>query len=151
MPKSLPKVNSQIITLTPGLNSPTSQFPSIFRFIPEKTAVLYKIISIAKIIILCLISVYLLYATLKQGQLLLNNREYYKKITLQRQNLEKELAYWEKIAEKYNNYPDAYLKIASLEYNLGNTQASKAYIEKALSMNPDIETGKVVLGEHISR
>jgi len=93
---------------------------------------------------------YLFYATLEQGQLFKANQAYYNQAARQRQLAEKELAYWKNLAEKYKNYPDAYLKVASLEYSLGNTQASRAYTKKALSINPDRETGKV-LGEQINR
>ncbi len=142
MPISLPnikltKVKTKVFSL--GENQNNLQFPSIFRFIPE-----------VKIIIICLLSISLLSITISQGLILLKNREYLKKITLERNNIEKEVIYWKKLAGNYNNYPDIYLKIASLEYALGNSHSANAFLDKALSLNPNAEQGRV-LGEHIRR
>ena len=121
MPRSLPKVNYQTIELTPRLKGLVSQFPSISRFIPEST-VFYTALSIVKVFALSLISVFLIYATVKQAQILQGNREYLNKIASSRQGIEKELVFWRKISSKFNNYPDVNLKIAELEYRLGNFQ-----------------------------
>ncbi len=150
MPKSLPKVKFQTIVLTPRLKGATAQFPSIFRLFPEAAFAFSKIIPLTRVIVILSIAILLIFATIKQAQLLQRNREYLNRIVLKREAVEKELGFWQKIAEKYNNYPDAYLKIAELEYNLGFRQSAKVFIGKALSLNPDMEAGHV-LGEQISR
>ncbi len=54
------------------------------------------------------------------------------------------------MSEDHRAYTDIYLKIASLEYRLGNTRNSGVFMEKAFSVDPDTEQGRV-LGEYISR
>lgn len=97
-----------------------------------------------------MISISLLSATISQGFILLKSREHLKKITLERNYIEKEVVYWKKLAGIYNNYPDIYLKIASLEYTLGNSHSANNFLDKALSLNPDTAAGRV-LGERIKR
>lgn len=147
--KNLPKeFLSQTIPL--ALRSRIKLFPNISRFIPESVLISGKAFPAIKITLICIISSYLIFAAYNQSQILQNNREYLKTISLERAGLEKEIVYWKKIASKYSSYSDVYLKIASLEYRLGNTQTAKEYINKALSLNPDLQQGRV-LGEQISR
>jgi tetratricopeptide (TPR) repeat protein len=88
--------------------------------------------------------------TISQGLQLQNNLRQEKKLTQERKNIEKEIKYWGKTVEKYTNYSDIYLKIASLEYSLGDSQTARSFIEKAFAVNPDTQQGRV-LGERISR
>lgn len=150
MPKSLPKTYSQFKSLLSAAIQKASQFPSIFRFIPEKPLSSQKNIRLAKISIISTVSAILLGTTITQSLVLIKNRDHLKKIIAERETIEKEVNYWKKTTEKYQNYPDIYLKIASLEYRLGNTQIAKNLIEKALTINPELQQGRV-LGEKISR
>ncbi len=150
MPNQLPKAISQVKALSPRAKLFATQFPNIYRIIPESIAAISKYLALARTISICLISIYLLTATIAQFNQLQNNREQIKNITLKRNSIKNEIIYWQKITNEFKNYSDAYLKIASLEYNLGNTQIAKNYIDKALSINPNLESGRV-LGERISR
>jgi hypothetical protein len=147
---NLPKVLQQSRTIAPRAKALNPQFPSIFRSIPEAFVAFSKFLPHIKILIVCMISIYLGSMTLSQAKLLRENREYLQKNAGLRSNIQKEILYWQKIAMEFKNYPDVYLKIASLEYRLGNTRAAQDYIEKALTINPHLETGQV-LGQKISR
>ena len=149
MNQKLPRVNFQTIELASRLKGGYLQFPRISRFIPDSAAFNISI-SIAKIFMLSLISVFLVYVTVKQARILQRNREYLNKIVIRRESVEKELVFWKKISSKYNNYTDVNLKIAELEYRLGNFQTSNVFIEKALALNPDMKEARV-LGEQTRR
>ncbi len=150
MPNHLLKVQSHLKALAIEAKLKASQFPNIFRFITEKVSAYDKYIKIAKLSLSGIISILFLILTISQGLQLQNNLRQEKKLAQERKNIENEIIYWEKTVERYKNYSDIYLKIASLEYRLGKSQTAQAFIEKALAVNPDTEQG-IVLGERISR
>jgi len=147
---NLSEIHSCVKELASKAKIKASQFPNIFRFITEKAFTHRKYLKLLKVGISGIISVLLLVLTISQGLQLQNNLRQEKKLAQERKNIEKEIIYWEKTVEKYKNYSDIYLKIASLEYRLGKSQTAQAFIEKALAVNPDTEQGRV-LGEKISR
>lgn len=150
MPEFLPKIQSQFKSLLSTTKLKASQFPNILRFITEKCFSHRKYVKLAKFSLSGMVSVLLLSLTLNQSLQLQNNLRQEKKLAQERKNIEKEITYWEKTVEKYQNYSDIYLKIASLEYRLGKSQTAQTFIEKALAVNPDTKQGRV-LGEKISR
>lgn len=150
MPNYLSKIQSRVKTLASEAKLKTSHFPNIFRFITEKALTHRGYTKLLKVSISGLISVLLLGITISQSLQLQNNLRQEKKLAQQRRNIEKEITYWEKTVEKYTNYSDIYLKIASLEYRLGNSGTARVFINKALAINPQTQQGRV-LGEKISR
>jgi tetratricopeptide (TPR) repeat protein len=138
----------QIRTLISQIKQSLSQFPSISRFITEKISIPQLVA--AKVALACLLSLLLLCAIVNQSLTLKNNLKDLSQITQERQNIQKEIAYLEKESEKHKAYADIYLKIASLEYRLGNTKNSSIFLEKAFAIDPYTEQGRV-LGEYITR
>jgi tetratricopeptide (TPR) repeat protein len=124
------------------------QLPSIFRFITEKASASPLIAT--KIALACLLSLLLLGAIVNQSLILRNNLKDLAQATQERKDIQKEIAYLVKASEEHKDYADIYLKIASLEYRLGNAKESSILIEKAFAINPDTEQGKV-LGEQIKK
>lgn len=124
------------------------EFPRIFRFITEKVSNLPP--TATKITLSCLLSFLLIIAITSQIFTLRNNLKNLSQINQERQNIQKEISYWKQVSEEHKSYADIYLKIASLEYRLGNTQSSSEFMKKAFSINPDTEQGRV-LGEYIIR
>ena len=65
-----------------------------------------------------------------------------------REKLEKEVLYWEGIATSHKSYRDAYFKLALLQYQLGNKEKARLYIEKTLEIDPNftpaLDFGQVV-------
>ena len=124
------------------------QLPSIFRFITERATASPR--AAAKITLASVFSLLLLGAIISQSLILKNNLKDLAQITQVRKSLQKEIAHWKKVSEEHKTYADIYLKIASLEYRLGNTQESKIFMEKAFSIDPYTQQGRV-LGDYISR
>ena len=124
-----------------------SQLPSIFRFITERVTA--SPLAATKVA-LCLLSLLLLGAIINQSLILKKNLNDLDKITQVRKSIQKEIAYWAKASEKHKANSDIYLKIASLEYRLGNMKESEIFMKKAFITDPDTEQGRV-LGAYISR
>jgi len=150
MPNHLPKAHSYVKILASEAKQKASHFPNISRFITEKSFFHGKYLKLLKLSISSTVSVLLLSLIISQSLQLQNNLRKEKKVAQERISIEKEIIYWKKITEKYTNYSDIYLKIASLEYRLGNSQTANSFIEKTFAINPDTQQGRV-LGEKISR
>lgn len=143
----LPKFHIHFKTLSNRAKLLVPYFPSIFRFITENVLDRGKLL---KPSISVIVSVLLLSLTISQSLQLRNNLRQEKKLTRERINIEKEIKYWKKITEKYTDYSDVYLKIASLEYRLGNSNTARSLIEKTFAINPDTQQGRI-LGDKITR
>ena len=52
------------------------------------------------------------------------------------------LAYWEEVAVKQENSPDAYFEAALYAAKLGNNQKALLYIDKALELDPGFEKAR---------
>jgi tetratricopeptide (TPR) repeat protein len=115
-----------------------SFFPNIFRFITERW----------KLIVVSLISVVILTGIVFQGLLLTQNLREFNRLQKTRANIAGELSYWEQIVREYEGYRDAYFRIASLHYQLGEIQEAKKSLEKVLSLDPNFKEAKV-LGDKI--
>ena len=46
------------------------------------------------------------------------------------------------IIKTYPNYRDGYFRLATLEYELGNRNKAKEYVQKALELDPNFEEGR---------
>lgn len=55
----------------------------------------------------------------------------------QRQSLISQVGYWQEIVSKESGYRDGYFMLSVLEYQLGNFQQSKIYLDKVLSIDPN--------------
>lgn len=65
-------------------------------------------------------------------------------IDLERENLLKELSFWELFMGEHGDYRDAYFKMSALEYRLGNAFKAKEYAEKGLMLDPNSKNGKKI-------
>lgn len=148
MPNSLPKVN--LTQTIPLILVKRRYFPSISRFIPEASLLHTFPVYWIKISSFSIISAILLALTYNQYTSYIINQARLARVTQERIKLNKELNYWKEMSVKYNNYPDIHLKIAEIEYRLGNAASAKSFIDKALSLNPEMEQGRV-LGIQIGR
>jgi tetratricopeptide (TPR) repeat protein len=122
---------------------PPSHFPKIPRFITEslfsrKTFFLLKYVSVGAV------SGALLIAIALQGYDLHANAQQVKRATQDREQVMHEVVYWKQIADTYSGYRDIYYRIATLQYKLGNVDESKAYIKKALELDPNFEDARVL-------
>lgn len=63
-------------------------------------------------------------------------REKWSKITSKREKLEQEEKYWQSVQQKLPDYIYATLKFTTLNYQLGNKEKAKEYLESALKQDP---------------
>jgi tetratricopeptide (TPR) repeat protein len=109
-----------------------SLFPKINRFITESW----------KLILVSFISGLILIGIILQSSSLYAGLQEQRKIEGERSKTEKELAFWKNSLARYKNYRDIYLKIASLEYQLGDRDSAKDDVKKALEIDPNSEKGR---------
>ena len=114
-------------------------FPKIFRFITERGV----------FVVVSLVSLVLLTAIIMQGAQLKKTLHQAEVAKGQRAELTKELAYWQDVVRQYGNYRDAYFKIATIQYQLGEGAQAKKTLEKVVALDPNFENAKV-LGAKIS-
>ncbi len=114
-------------------------FPKIYRFITERGIV----------IMISLVSLFVLTGIVLQGLKLQNTLQQVELAKEQRMKLTKELSYWQDIARQYSDYRDAYFKIATLQYQLGEVSQAKKSLEKVLALDPNFEKARV-LGDKIA-
>lgn len=65
-------------------------------------------------------------------------------IDLEREELTKDLKFWESFIAKHQDYKDAYFQASILEYKLGDKAKAKMYVEKGLSLDPNSKDGKKI-------
>lgn len=66
----------------------------------------------------------------------------YSVLTVQRQEINRKINFWQSFTQKYDSYKDAYFQIALLEYQLGNFEKAKEYNKQALLLDPGFEDAK---------
>lgn len=76
---------------------------------------------------------------------LLKNLQRQKEINFQRGKIESQVKVWQDIADRFQGYKEAYYQLASLEYQLGNIDKAKFYINKALYLDPNFEKARELL------
>lgn len=91
-----------------------------------------------------LASIIILTGIVFQGLLLNQNLKELNKIQKDKLNLVSELSYWQQVIKEYEGYRDAYLRIATLQYQLGEIGEAKKSIEKVLSLDPNFEEASVL-------
>lgn len=111
------------------------QFPSIYRFITEygrfrlvwptyRFLVFFFTVLFALSIV---VAGYSLYITIQE-----------KKATdTKRARVSQEIQYWEKIVSKYTGYRDAYLKLAVLQYQVGEFDRARYFARKGFEIDPN--------------
>ena len=57
----------------------------------------------------------------------------------ERSELRQEIGYWEQIIIKHPDYRDGYFKLALLEYQLGEKDKARQYVEKTLTIDPNYQ------------
>ncbi|KKP79634.1 MAG: hypothetical protein UR81_C0042G0010 [Candidatus Levybacteria bacterium GW2011_GWB1_35_5] len=123
------------------------KFPSIYRTITEKLNYkpsvkltkfyAYFSILLTFIVIISLV-ILIIFISIDFGQ----NFTKYQSLDTQRKDLISKINFWNSIAEKYTGYPDAYLNISSLYFQLDDLGNARKYINKTLLLNPDYEKAR---------
>jgi tetratricopeptide (TPR) repeat protein len=102
-------------------------FPKIYRFITERW----------KLVVASLVSGLIIIAIILQGISLYHNIQEEKRIEEERGKTSRELKFWKDSLTQYPQFRDIYLRIASLEYRLGNKEAARENVRKALEIDPN--------------
>jgi len=133
------------------------QFPNIYRIITER-GVLQKLPKLTlslslqpklkKYLVICTaIGVFVVIVILTVGITIFGAKVYQNyqqiaKISLQRQQIQSKINFWQSIADKYDGFKDAYFQMAILDYNLGNFKKAKLENVKALTLDPNFNDAK---------
>lgn len=121
----------------------TLQLPKIYRFITEKV-VTSEVFSTIKVIVLASLTGVLVLGIIYQGYMLYSNIERVNTSYAMRGELLREVSYWKQLVVQYPGYRDAYFRIASLEYALGDTHEARTFVEKTLQLDPNFEAAYVL-------
>lgn len=133
MKQKLPQSATKVIAL----------FPSNIRSITEFSLSSNQSKHI-KVGLVSFFSLFLIALIFLQGVTLWYNVQQRDVYMQERAHLEKEVVYWEQVADKYQGYRDVYYRIASLQFKLGNTVAAQEYVKKALELDPNFPEGRVL-------
>ena len=128
------------------INKLITQFPSIFRFIPESKFI-KKVLKSKPLVYILIATMSALCMVLILGIIFLllmfyKNFENLSTVVNQRKSIESKINFWQSITQKYDGYKDAYFQIAILEYKLGDFNKSKNANNKALLLDPNFEDAK---------
>lgn len=63
-------------------------------------------------------------------------------IEKERIKIAKDIEYWEKTIEKYKDFRDAYFQLAVLNYQLGEIEKAKSFLQKTLELDPNFEEAR---------
>jgi tetratricopeptide (TPR) repeat protein len=126
--KPLKQSKKNLVVPDEPANSPKfSLFPRIYRFITERW----------KLIVASLVSGLIIIAIILQSISLYHNIQEEKRIEEERGKTVRELKFWKDSLTQYPQFRDIYLRIASLEYRLGNKEAARENVRKALEIDPN--------------
>jgi tetratricopeptide (TPR) repeat protein len=151
MKTSTKKPHSKKFKKTIEKKSPVQKSPSISRSITEKHPKsahekqswqapdlrYLKSLILNKYFLVSFLTTFLGVAITLQGISVQKSLHQLTEINAERQKIEGEVAYWQRIVTERPNYRDAYFKLALLEYQLGNKTKTKEYIEKTLELDPN--------------
>lgn len=124
------------------------QSPKNYRFIPgpikkrlsklNRKRVFSIYTKALKIFTLCILIV----AVIAIGVDLNKNLQDKEKIDFEREKITRELDFWQSFVTKHQDYRDAYLQLAILEYRVRDYSKAKFYLNRALSIDPNFEKAK---------
>lgn len=121
----------------------TFLFPRIYRFITETTFSSRQEKNI-KVLLTSVVSLFIILLIALQGVIMLQQIKQQQYLAQERVRLQREIQYWQGVADKYKGYRDVYYRIASLQYRLGNVEESQKYVKKALELDPNFPEGSVL-------
>ena len=128
--------------------SKRNKSPKIYRFIPDvfrkhaskfnrrKVFSAYRNALIVFTIFIFIVVIVVLGLDLHKN---LQDRE---KLDFEREKITKELNFWQSFVAKHQDYRDAYLQLAILEYRLRDVNKARFYLNKSLAIDPNFEKGR---------
>jgi cytochrome c-type biogenesis protein CcmH/NrfG len=133
MKQPLPQSTTKVIAL----------FPRNIRSITEFSFTQAQSHNI-KVILVSVVSVFLLGLIFLQAVTIWYNVREREVFAQERAQMQKQVQYWQQVADKYKGYRDVYYRIATIQYKLGNVSAAQNAIKKALELDPNFPEGQVL-------
>lgn len=115
-----------------------SQFPRIYRRIPESHDFFHILQTLKQMIIVFVfaaIFIFILFILADLERNYVQNQQ----IQRERQKLIHEINIWKSFSDKYKNYKEVYFQIATREFQLGNFKTAEQYLKKTLFIDPNYE------------
>lgn len=101
-----------------------------------------KLLERLRIEVLVFVYVVTIFSILILGFNLLTNLQNQNQISFQKEKIQSEIRLWQDIADKFKNYKEAYYELAVLEYQLGDIEKSKYYLDKSLFLDPNFDKAR---------
>lgn len=71
-----------------------------------------------------------------------DNFQKQKEIAFQKEKIQSEIKVWQDLVSKFKDYKEGYYKLSVLEYEIGNIDKAKFYLNQALNIDPNFEKAK---------
>lgn len=120
-------------------SKPKFEFPNISLIIPARS--LFSLSKGKKLLWVWLIFILFLALVLVSFDLYKNYQKN-EELLAKREEITQKIKYLENVVLKYKDYRDGYYQLAILEYNLGNFDKAKFYLQKTLELDPNFEKGR---------
>lgn len=95
-------------------------------------------------ILICFVIGILLMTNVQVAQMVWLEHQDLEQLNSKRAKLVSEKRYWQMVIAKYPQYRDAYLKLATIAYQVGEKEQAKMYIEKVFALDPNSMQGMMV-------
>ncbi len=115
----------------------TKELPKNSRFITER-AVLFSFSRLKKIILPVIYLALFALLVFVAADVYQESRQYFA-LTSQTEDIKQEIGSLEKKVQIYPSFKEGYLRLAILEYRLGDIDKSKKYIRKAVLLDPNFK------------
>lgn len=112
--------------------------PKIYRFISDRR----KVFNIYRQSLKTFTIFIFIIAIIVLGLDLYKNIQEKKRIDFEREKINKEINFWQSFVSKHQDYRDAYLQLAILEYRLRDINKARFYLDKSLAIDPNFEKGR---------
>ena len=149
--RSLPKQKIVYQKPTKLVRSPKQKekekLPRSYRIIPDIQLASLKQVVWNKYFLVSFISTFIGVAIVMQGIDLNYQLRQLRMVRSEREQMVKEVRYWEDITKEHHDYRDGYFKLALLEYQLGNREKARSYIQKTLTIDPNYQPAKDFAGK----
>ena len=116
-------------------------FPRFFTDLKLKLEIFKAKLNQAKFLIALIICLILFFAIIVQSIRFYSNFKKEKELRLKKEQVLNKINIWQSIVSKYPNYRDGYFKLSLLEYQIGEFDKSRMYLDQTLFLDPNFEEG----------
>jgi tetratricopeptide (TPR) repeat protein len=139
LPKTTPVVKDRVI------RAKQVQFPSIYRAFPE--LLIRAGVQNTRLFLINFVCGFTIMGIVVLGLQVRQSYNMLKQAEIQQRHHRAQIKYWENVVAEKPLYRDAYIKLAAMQYMLGERNAAKTMLEKALEIDPRFSVGYVLQQE----